>query len=262
SLAASREYRVWRFARSPPAPLGSTHARDLLRRSAWVRIQSLRSTDGVGWARFARRVAGVPRLARFARSPPAPLGSTHARDLLRRSAWVRIQSLRSTDGVGWARFARRVAGVPRLARFARSPPAPLGSTHARDLLRRSAWVRIQSLRSTDGVGWARFARRVAGVPRLARFARSPPAPLGSTHARDLLRRSAWVRIQSLRSTDGVGWPRSARRVAGVPRLARFARSPPAPLGSTHARDLLRRSAWVRIQSLRSTDGVGFEPTRA
>src|SRR5690606_15082729 len=101
SLAASREYRVWRFAQSPPAPLGSTHARDLLRRSAWVRIQSLRSTDGVGWARFARRVAGVPRLARFARSPPAPLGSTHARDLLRRSAWVRIQSLRSTDGVGF-----------------------------------------------------------------------------------------------------------------------------------------------------------------
>jgi hypothetical protein len=224
----------------------------------------------MGSLREPRR--GTVRSARFARITLCPARLDPTLPICcadRRVGSNSCVAAHQTDGVGWARCASRVAGLSARRASRESPFAPLGSTHAPDLLRRSPrgfefMLAAHSIRT----GWdsnprGREPTRFP-IVRLKPLGH-PSSPLDSTPRSALCSADrVWVRIQEpvgLSKTEGVGWLRVSRDSP----LTRFARSPlrPARLDPT-LRDLLRRSLRgfeSKPVGLSKTEGVGFEPTR-
>src|SRR5690606_11596462 len=241
-------------------------------------------TEGVGWARFARRVAEPP-LARAPRGhSPGPLGSTPRSALsCGERAWVRTRgsqdpfrprdpawsSLHGGSGMGSLRSPRR--GTSARARSARSPPRParLDPT-LRALLRRARvgsnakfpppllstrpGVVVSSRREWDGLASLAASRnlrsgalRAVTLPARSARPHAPRSPAES--ARGFEREvpttsSVHATWRGRLCAGGVGWGRFARRVAEPP-LGRAPRGHrPGPLGSTPRFALSSRRARV------------------
>jgi hypothetical protein len=147
--------------------------------------QTTHFKNGVGWASLCSAASrDIPLGALRANHHLAPLGSTHAPDLLRRSPrGFEFMSCCSFKRTGWdsnprGREPTRFP-IVRLKPLGH-PSSPLGSNATLALcFADRAWVRFQDpvgLSKTEGVGLLRCASRVAGPARWRAPRESPLRP--------------------------------------------------------------------------------------